>query len=51
MLERAPEKIIQHAVKGMLPKNSLGRAMASKLKVFGGPDHAHQAQQPVPLDL
>lgn len=51
MLERAPEQVVEIAVKGMLPKNSLGRAMFSKLKVFAGPEHNHQAQQPQPLDI
>ncbi|MGB5438172.1 MAG: uL13 family ribosomal protein, partial [Gammaproteobacteria bacterium] len=39
------------AVKGMLPKNPLGRAMFRKLKVYGGPEHKHSAQQPKPLDI
>ncbi len=46
-----PERIIQTAVKGMLPKNPLGRAMYRKLKVYAGPAHKHQAQQPVALEL
>jgi large subunit ribosomal protein L13 len=46
-----PERIIQTAVKGMLPKNPLGRAMYRKLKVYAGPEHKHQAQQPVALEL
>lgn len=46
-----PERIIEHAVKGMLPKNRLGRRMYKKLKVYAGPDHPHQAQNPQPLDL
>ena len=49
--EQAPERIIENAVKGMLPKNPLGRAMYRKLKVFAGPDHSHAAQQPKPLDI
>ena len=49
--ERRPEAIIERAVKGMLPKNKLGRQMARKLKVYAGPDHPHQAQQPVSLQL
>jgi len=48
---RRPEQIIRRAVKGMLPKNRLGRALLTKLKVYAGPDHPHAAQQPVPLDL
>ena len=51
LLARSPEKVLQLAVKGMLPKNPLGRAMARKLKVFAGPEHNHQAQQPKPLDI
>ncbi len=49
--EKAPERIIEKAVKGMLPKNPLGRAMFSKLKVFAGAEHAHTAQQPQPLEI
>jgi large subunit ribosomal protein L13 len=49
MLETSPEQIIQRAVKGMLPKNTLGRQMFTKLKVYVGPEHPHIAQQPVPL--
>ena len=51
MIERAPERVITEAVKGMLPKNPLGRAMLAKLKVYAGPSHHHQAQQPRPLEL
>lgn len=51
LIEKAPERVIQLAVKGMLPKNPLGRAMLRKLKVYAGPDHAHAAQQPQTLDL
>ena len=51
MLERSPQDIITIAVKGMLPKNPLGRAMLGKLKVYAGPTHNHQAQQPQPLDI
>ncbi|AKH21269.1 50S ribosomal protein L13 [Sedimenticola thiotaurini] len=51
LLEKAPERVIETAVKGMLPKNPLGRAMFKKLKVFAGPEHAHQAQQPQALDI
>jgi large subunit ribosomal protein L13 len=50
-LEAAPERVLQTAVKGMLPKNTLGRAMFRKLKVFAGPEHNHAAQQPRPLDI
>ncbi len=51
LLEKAPERVIETAVKGMLPKNPLGRAMFKKLKVFAGSEHAHQAQQPQVLDI
>ena len=47
----APERIVQIAVKGMLPKNPLGRAMFRKLKVYAGSEHQHAAQQPLPLKL
>jgi large subunit ribosomal protein L13 len=46
-----PERIIQHSVKGMLPKNALGRAMFKKLKVYAGDVHQHSAQQPQPLEI
>ena len=46
-----PQRIIQQAVKGMLPKNPLGREMFRKLKVYKGPNHSHQAQQPIALEL
>ena len=46
LIERAPERVIQNAVKGMLPKNALGRAMFKKLKVYTGSEHPHGAQQP-----
>jgi large subunit ribosomal protein L13 len=51
LLERAPERVIELAVKGMLPKNSLGRQMFKKLKVVRGSEHPHAAQQPTPLEL
>jgi len=51
LLEKSPEKVIEKAVKGMLPKNPLGRAMFKKLKVFAGAEHQHSAQQPQPLDI
>jgi large subunit ribosomal protein L13 len=51
MQEKAPGRVIELAVKGMLPKNPLGRAMFRKLKVYGGPDHQHAAQQPKSLDI
>jgi len=51
MMERKPEKVIEMAVRRMLPKNRLGRQMLKKLKVYRGPSHEHQAQQPVKIDL
>ncbi len=51
LIVKAPERVIQHAVKGMLPKNPLGRAMFRKLKVYAGPEHKHTAQQPKALEL
>ena len=47
MNEKHPERIIEEAVKGMLPKNKLGKSMIKKLKVFSGPDHEHESQQPI----
>lgn len=49
MLERKPTQVVEAAVKGMLPKNKLGRQMGTKLKVYAGNDHPHAAQQPVAL--
>jgi len=51
MMEKHPERIIEKAVKGMLPKNTLGRAMGMKLKVYAGPDHPHEAQNPQKIEL
>ncbi|MDB2544148.1 50S ribosomal protein L13 [Woeseiaceae bacterium] len=51
LLKEKPERAIEFAVKGMLPRNSLGRKMYSKLKVFAGSEHDHQAQQPIPLEI
>jgi large subunit ribosomal protein L13 len=51
MLEKTPEELIRKAVKGMLPKNKLGRQMFKKLKVYCGADHPHQAQQPKELQV
>jgi large subunit ribosomal protein L13 len=51
LLEKHPERLIEKAVRGMLPKNSLGRSMLRKLKVYAGPEHPHQAQQPVPYEI
>jgi len=50
-LQKHPDRVITHAVKGMLPKNHLGRAMLRKLKVYKGDKHRHAAQKPEPLDL
>ena len=51
MLKEKPEEVITHAVKGMLPKNSLGRQIITKLKVYAGNQHPHTAQKPKPLTL
>ena len=51
LIEKDVEQVIRKAVKGMLPKNKLARHMISKLKVYVGPTHPHQAQQPKPLDV
>ena len=51
LLEKKPEELIKKAVKGMLPKNKLARAMLSKLKIYAGPDHPHAAQLPIKLAL
>ena len=51
MAERYPERVIELAVKGMMPKNALGRAMRLKLKVYAGAAHPHQGQQPEPLKI
>lgn len=51
MQDRAPGRVIELAVKGMLPKNPLGRAMFRKLKVYSGAEHKHEAQQPKPLEV
>jgi large subunit ribosomal protein L13 len=51
MLERRPEEVIRHAVKGMLPRNRLGRRQITKLKVYAGPEHPHAAQQPTPMEI
>ena len=50
VLATRPERIVEKAIKGMLPHNTLGRQMLSKLKVYAGPEHPHQAQQPVPFE-
>lgn len=46
-----PERVLEHAIKGMLPKNTLGRAQGMKLKVYAGPEHPHMAQQPRKIEL
>ena len=51
LMAKSPEKAIEKAVRGMLPKNSLGRKTLSKLKVYAGPDHPHEAQQPQPYQI
>jgi large subunit ribosomal protein L13 len=51
MLQRRPKNLIKFAVKGMLPKNSLGRRQLTKLKIYAGKDHPHQAQQPKELEI
>ncbi len=51
MLDRRPEDVIRKAVKGMIPRNRLGRAQLTKLKIYAGPDHPHTAQQPKPLEI
>jgi len=51
VLEESPERVLEIAVKGMLPRGPLGRQMFSKLRVFKGPEHDHAAQQPIPLEV
>jgi len=51
LIDKAPERVIQGAVKGMLPRNPLGRAMFKKLKVYAGSEHPHAAQQPQALNI
>ena len=51
MMAKKPEKVVELAVKRMLPKNKLGRAMLKKLKVYRGPEHDHQAQKPEKIEL
>jgi len=51
MLDKHPERVLQLAVKGMMPKNRLGRAVIKKLKVYATPDHPHAAQKPQPMEL
>jgi large subunit ribosomal protein L13 len=51
LLEKHPEKAVEKAIRGMIPKNSLGRATMRKLKVYAGPEHPHEAQQPQPFEI
>ncbi|NJD04251.1 MAG: 50S ribosomal protein L13 [Ruminiclostridium sp.] len=51
LMATKPERVVEHAIKGMLPHNSLGRAMYRKLKVYKGAEHEHQAQQPEKMDI
>ncbi|GBE58084.1 50S ribosomal protein L13 [bacterium BMS3Abin01] len=51
MMDRKPEEVLRLAVKGMMPKNRLARAQLKKLKIYAGPDHPHEAQQPKELEL
>jgi large subunit ribosomal protein L13 len=51
MIDTHPDRLVEKAIKGMLPHTRLGRAMAKKLKVYAGPSHPHEAQQPVPFEI
>ena len=51
LIDKAPERIIEKAVKGMMPKNKLSRSMMTKLKIYAGGEHPHSAQQPTPLEI
>ena len=51
MIETHPDRLVEKAIKGMLPKNRLGRAMGKKLKVYAGPSHPHTAQNPQPFEI
>jgi large subunit ribosomal protein L13 len=51
LMAKKPEEVVRRAVRGMLPKNALGRQMLGKLKVYAGPTHPHSAQGPTPLDI
>ncbi|MFC9977760.1 50S ribosomal protein L13 [Spirillospora sp. NPDC127200] len=51
LMAKNPERAVEKAIKGMLPKNSLGRKMFGKVKVYAGPEHPHQAQKPVPFEI
>ena len=51
LLDTRPDRLVEKVVKGMLPKNKLGRAQGKKLKVYAGPEHPHTAQQPTPFEI
>ncbi|WP_026343390.1 50S ribosomal protein L13 [Nocardia sp. BMG111209] len=51
LLETRPERVVERAIKGMIPKNKLGNQIIRKLKVYGGPTHPHTAQQPIPFEI
>ncbi len=51
LMEKNPQRAVEKAIRGMLPKNTLGRAQLSKLKVYAGPEHPHQAQKPAPFEI
>jgi large subunit ribosomal protein L13 len=51
LMKKRPDRVVEKAVRGMLPKNSLGRKMAKKLKVYAGPEHPHEAQKPQPMEI
>ena len=51
MIEKHPDRLVEKAIQGMLPKNKLGRAMSKKLKVYAGPAHPHAAQKPAPFEI
>jgi len=51
LIDKAPEQVIEKAVKGMMPKNKLSRSMLNKLKIYAGSAHPHSAQQPMPLEI
>ena len=51
MLDRRPEEVLRHAVKGMLPRNRLARKQITKLKIYAGPEHPHEAQKPQPMEI
>ena len=51
LLDKHPERAVEKAIRGMIPKNTLGRSVMSKLKVYAGPEHPHAAQKPVPFEI